>query len=115
MNDDASPALAQAETQRAPRKQRTVARPAEIVGIGQFQLQYGVAGGGDLCDLVVERIVGAQIGEESVGSVVCGGGFEVHRQEALGVLAGAFGDELFDPGTGRGEGGRGDEGQLVAA
>ena len=82
---------------------------AEIVGVGVVQLQNGMAGRSEAGDPVVERVVEAEIDEKPVVAVRCGCGLEIDRQQAGAALAGALGDELFDPGTSRLQTGRGNK------
>src|SRR5216683_1191686 len=94
---------------------------AELAGIREGDADDRLAGALQRVDGAVLRGIGAgietQIGEETVAAV----DFRrterlaIDRDHPLAVLAGRFGDELFEPGAELADAGRGDDRQLVAA
>ena len=94
---------------------------AEVVRIVQREGYHRVAGTGESVEARGAAVIGiageGEFDEDSI--VVVNAGIAqrlaVDGHDALAFLAGALGDELFDPGADGPEGGRGDEGELVAA
>ncbi|RIL08911.1 hypothetical protein DCC79_12545, partial [bacterium] len=92
---------------------------AEIVGVGEPDLDHGMAGVGQRVQGRGVRPVAAQpeVHEQAVGPVRVGRAerFVGHRQDPGARLARALGHELLDPHADARDRRRGDERQLVAA
>ena len=92
--------------------------PGDAEGIVDVEGDHRVARGFEGLQPAVEGGVAGepQADEQPVPGVLlrAGEGFAVDREDTLALLAGALGEQLFDPCPQRRHGGRGGQGQLVA-